>query len=127
MKENEKNLRPKDQPGGEIQIRTVGSHHCSALIRLDHYRISSASTGESRTDAGGGRHRQCFASLPPTGPEKDGLEQNRLCMLASVSHVSAKARACSLNFGDSLAISISTRARLRQSSENCMLRTLRMS
>ena len=77
--------------------------------------------------SGGGRHRQCFASLPPSGPEKDGLEQNRLCMLASVSHVSARARACSLNFGNSLAISISTRARLRQSSENCMLRTLRMS
>ena len=55
------------------------------------------------------------------------VEQNRLCMLASVSHVSARARACSLNFGNSLAISISTRARLRQSSENCMLRTLRMS
>src|ERR1700730_8696712 len=48
-------------------------------------------------------------------------------MLASVSHDSARARACSLNFGDSLAISISTMARLRQSSENCMLRTLRMS
>jgi hypothetical protein len=31
-------------------------------------------------------------------------------MLASVSHDSARARACSLNFGDSLAISISTRA-----------------
>src|SRR6266446_4704105 len=81
-KENQKNLRPKNQRGGEIQIRTVGSRHCSALIRLDHYRISSASTGESWTDAsgrGGGRQRQCFASLPPTGPEKDGLEQNRLC------------------------------------------------
>src|ERR1700674_860363 len=47
-------------------------------------------------------------------------------MLASVSHDSARAWTCSLNFGDSLAISISTRARLRQSSENCMLRTLRM-
>jgi hypothetical protein len=27
-KENQKNLRPKNQRGGEIQIRTVCSHHC---------------------------------------------------------------------------------------------------
>ena len=35
-----KNLRPKNQRDGEIQIRTVGSHHCPALIRLDRYPIS---------------------------------------------------------------------------------------
>src|SRR6266568_3513459 len=44
--------------------------------------------------SGADRHRQWFASasLPSSGSEQDGLEQNRLCMLATVSHDSARAR-----------------------------------
>src|SRR6266436_5455173 len=64
-KENQKNLRPKNQRGGEVQIRTVGSHSggCEQNYNTGNAAVPSQNFIRSRN--------LWFVTDPNAGPKQD--------------------------------------------------------